>query len=62
MITLLLTGTQSTLPVRLWAMMRLGFSPDINALVALILLFTTALCLTAVHFLMPSNTAFGAES
>jgi len=61
MITLLLTGTQSTLPVRLWAMMRLGFSPDINALVALILLFTTALCLAAVHFLMPSNTALGAE-
>jgi putative spermidine/putrescine transport system permease protein len=62
MITLLLTGTQSTLPVRLWAMMRLGFSPVINALVALILLFTTALCLIAVHFLMPSNTALGAES
>ena len=36
MITLLVTGTQCTLPVRLWAMMRLGFTPDINALVALI--------------------------
>lgn len=62
MITLLLTGTQSTLPVRLWAMMRLGFTPDINALVALILLFTTALCLAAVRFLLPSNTALGSES
>jgi putative spermidine/putrescine transport system permease protein/spermidine/putrescine transport system permease protein len=62
MITLLLTGTQSTLPVRLWAMMRLGFSPDINALVALILLFTTVLCLAAVRFLMPTDTALGAEN
>ena len=62
MITLLLTGTQSTLPVRLWAMMRLGFTPDINALVALILLFTTLLCLAAVRFLMPPDVTSGAES
>jgi putative spermidine/putrescine transport system permease protein/spermidine/putrescine transport system permease protein len=61
MITLLVTGTQSTLPVRLWAMMRLGFTPDINALVALILLFTTALCLLAVRFLIPAGIAAGAE-
>jgi ABC-type spermidine/putrescine transport system permease subunit II len=62
MITLLVTGTQSTLPVRLWAMMRLGFTPDINALVALILLFTTALCLLAVRFLMPSDAMLGTRS
>jgi putative spermidine/putrescine transport system permease protein/spermidine/putrescine transport system permease protein len=55
MITLLLTGTQSTLPVRLWAMMRLGFAPDINALVAVILAFTTLLCLAAVRFLIPKD-------
>ncbi len=53
MITILVTGTDNTLPIRLWAMMRLGFSPDINALVALILLFTTALCLLAARHLMP---------
>lgn len=52
MITILVTGTQTTLPVRLWAMMRLGFSPDINALVALILLFTVLLCVLAAHFLI----------
>lgn len=55
MITILVTGTQSTLPVRLWAMMRLGFSPDINALVALILIFTILLCVLAVRFLMPKQ-------
>jgi ABC-type spermidine/putrescine transport system permease subunit II len=62
MITLLVTGTSSTLPVRLWAMMRLGFTPDINALVALILLFTTVLCLLAVRFLMPSDAMLGTRT
>jgi len=57
MITILLTGTQSTLPVRLWAMMRLGFSPDINALVALILMFTVLLCVLAARFLLPRQAA-----
>jgi putative spermidine/putrescine transport system permease protein/spermidine/putrescine transport system permease protein len=53
MITILVTGTQSTLPIRLWAMMRLGFTPDINALVTLILVFTTVLCLVAARYLTP---------
>jgi len=53
MITILVTGTQNTLPIRLWAMMRLGFTPDINALVTLILAFTTALCLIAARHLTP---------
>jgi spermidine/putrescine transport system permease protein len=57
MITILVTGTQSTLPVRLWAMMRLGFSPDINALVALILMFTVLLCVLAARFLIPKQVA-----
>ena len=57
MITILVTGTQTTLPVRLWAMMRLGFSPDINALVALILMFTVLLCVLAAHFLIPRRSA-----
>lgn len=61
MITILVTGPQSTLPVRLWGMMRLGFSPDINALVALILAFTILLCVLAARFLIPKDaTARGA--
>ncbi|MDY0870947.1 ABC transporter permease [Dongia rigui] len=55
MITLLVTGTDNTLPIRLWAMMRLGFTPDINALVAAILAFTTLLCLLAARYLMPKE-------
>ncbi|KQV30488.1 ABC transporter permease [Rhizobium sp. Root1203] len=57
MITILVTGTQSTLPVRLWAMMRLGFSPDINALVALILLLTIVICMLAARLLIPKQVA-----
>lgn len=53
MITLLVTGTDNTLPIRLWAMMRLGFTPDINALVAIILVLTTLLCLLSARYLMP---------
>lgn len=55
MITILVTGTDNTLPIRLWAMMRLGFTPDINALVALILAFTTLMCVLAVRYLLPKE-------
>jgi putative spermidine/putrescine transport system permease protein/spermidine/putrescine transport system permease protein len=54
LITLLVTGTKSTLPMWLWSMMRLGFTPDINALVALVLAGTTLLCLLATRYLTKS--------
>jgi putative spermidine/putrescine transport system permease protein/spermidine/putrescine transport system permease protein len=50
---LLLLVADSTLPIRLRAMMRLGFTPDINALVAIILALTTGPCLIAARYLMP---------
>jgi putative spermidine/putrescine transport system permease protein/spermidine/putrescine transport system permease protein len=50
LITLLVTGTENTLPIRLWAMMRLGFTPDINALVTLILASTTLLCVIVASY------------
>ncbi len=40
----------NTLPVRLYAMMRVGFTPEINALVTLILLFSTVLTLVIARF------------
>lgn len=55
MITLLVTGTDNTLPIRLWAMMRLGFSPDINALVGIVLGLTILLCMVAVRLLLPKD-------
>lgn len=45
LITLFVAGSETTLPIRLWAMMRVGFVPEINALATLILLFTAALTL-----------------
>ena len=50
MITLFLIGDSNTLPVRLYAMMRVGFTPEINALVTLILLFSTVLTLVIARF------------
>ncbi len=55
LITLLVTGTDSTLPIRLWAMMRLGFTPDINALVAIVLGLTVLLCVVAVRQFLPAD-------
>lgn len=37
LVTLFLHGSESTLPIRLWAMVRLGFVPEVNALAALVL-------------------------
>ena len=57
MITILVTGTQNTLPIRLWGMMRLGFTPDINALVAIILALTTVMVLVSARYLIPKEFA-----
>ncbi|MEI7931911.1 MAG: ABC transporter permease subunit, partial [Alphaproteobacteria bacterium] len=43
LISVFLAGDRMTLPLRLWAMMRVGFSPEINALVTLVLLVSLVL-------------------
>ncbi len=43
LVTFFLAGGDPTLPLRLWAMMRVGFSPEINALVTIVLLGTMLL-------------------
>jgi ABC-type spermidine/putrescine transport system permease subunit II len=45
LITLFLAGSDATLPIRLWGMMRVGFVPEINALATLILVFAAAVTL-----------------
>ena len=42
-ITVLVAGTQNTLPTLLWAKMRIGFTPELNALATIILLVTILL-------------------
>lgn len=53
MIAILVTGTQGTLPVRLWAMMRRGFAPGMDAPGALIL--AVPFCVVAAGFLVPAR-------
>ena len=50
MITLFLVGDTNTLPIRLFAMMRAGFTPEVNALVTLILVFSMILTLVLARF------------
>ena len=58
LITIFLCGDVATLPIRLWAMMRVGFTPEINALVTIVL--ATSICLAvAVSLLMkPRGQSF----
>jgi ABC-type spermidine/putrescine transport system permease subunit II len=46
LITALVSGDTTTLPLRLWAMMRVGFSPSINALVVVVLAICICLSLS----------------
>ncbi|HZT17917.1 MAG TPA: ABC transporter permease subunit [Dongiaceae bacterium] len=43
LITVFLAGDRMTLPLRLWAMMRVGFTPEINALITLVILASIGL-------------------
>jgi ABC-type spermidine/putrescine transport system permease subunit II len=43
LISVFLAGDRMTLPLRLWAMMRVGFTPEINALVTLVLALSLVL-------------------
>lgn len=43
-ITILVTGTENTLPTFLWAKLRIGFTPELNALATMIFLTTILLC------------------
>jgi ABC-type spermidine/putrescine transport system permease subunit II len=55
LITTFVAGDQMTLPIRLWAMMRVGFTPEINALVTLVLLVSIALAVVAAWGLKPKG-------
>lgn len=54
LITLLVTGSDNTLPLRLWAMVRTGFTPDMNALITLILVATAVLSVAVIRLVRPS--------
>ena len=49
LISLFLVGDQNTLPIKLWAMMRLGISSEVNALAAIALVVSLALVFIATR-------------
>jgi ABC-type spermidine/putrescine transport system permease subunit II len=55
LITALVAGDTTTLPLRLWAMMRVGFSPSINALVVVVVGICLLLSLAAFAALARSE-------
>jgi putative spermidine/putrescine transport system permease protein/spermidine/putrescine transport system permease protein len=57
LVTFFLVGGDATLPIRLWAMMRVGFTPEVNALVALVLLVTMSLAVLGALSLKDSMAA-----
>ena len=54
-ITVFLAGDTTTLPLRLWGMMRVGFTPQINALVTIVLGVSIALAVVAALRLAPKG-------
>jgi len=61
LVTLFLSGSEMTLPIRLWAMVRLGFVPEVNALAALILLVAAGTTV-AISLLLRTNGSREAEN
>jgi ABC-type spermidine/putrescine transport system permease subunit II len=57
LISSFVAGDRMTLPLRLWAMMRVGFTPEINALVTLVLLVSIALALVSARLLKPAGAS-----
>ncbi len=55
LITVFLSGDRMTLPLRLWAMMRLGFSKDINALVTVVLAVSIVLAIIVAVRMKPAG-------
>lgn len=55
LISVFLAGDATTLPLRLWAMIRVGFSPEINALVTIVLLISIGLTIAVGARLKPAE-------
>jgi ABC-type spermidine/putrescine transport system permease subunit II len=55
LITVFLAGDVTTLPLRLWAMVRVGFTPQINALVTVVLAASFALAAIVAVRLKPAE-------
>lgn len=54
-VTLFLVGDSSTLPIRLYSLMRVGISAEVNALATLVIGFTTVVAIFAGRALLQHN-------
>jgi ABC-type spermidine/putrescine transport system permease subunit II len=55
LITVFLSGNEMTLPLRLWAMTRVGFTQEINALVTVVLLVSIVLAVIVALRMKPAG-------
>lgn len=55
LITVFLSGDRMTLPLRLWAMMRVGFTKEINALVTVVLAVSIVLAIIVAIRMKPAR-------
>lgn len=55
LISVFLAGDKTTLPLRLWAMMRVGFTAEINALVTIVLVVSILLAIAAALGMRPAT-------
>lgn len=60
-VTFFLIGNQATLPVRVWAMIRMGYSPEVNALYTLIIVASLALMALGARVLLRSSATTGSH-
>jgi len=55
LITVFLAGDTTTIPLRLWGMMRVGFKPEINALVTIVLLVSIIMAVITAIRIKPAE-------
>ncbi len=60
-ITFLLTGTENTLPMHIWAMLRQGVSPEISAIATLTVALSTVMVVVSVGLLGDKGDGSGPE-
>ncbi|MGE5703455.1 MAG: ABC transporter permease [Clostridia bacterium] len=60
-VTFFLTGRDNTLPLEIWAMLRTGITPEINAISTVIILFSVAVILLSQWFLGKDETQMKAR-
>ena len=54
-VTFFLTGSENTLPMFIWSMLRIGITPEINAIASLTVLVSVLLILAGIRLLIKKD-------